>query len=154
MTSSADFALWYRLYNLEADYWRDVDLNEGRNAEAFYVPDGLFAIGGNQFRGREKIREFYAWRRQRARTTTRHLINNLQAEPIDERTARVVGLLSFHQADGRPPVLEPTPAILVADLVNECVRDGDGVWRFRSHEIRPVFMGDDVPLSLAFDLSR
>jgi len=154
MTGRDDAALWYRLYRLEARYWRDVDFNEGRNASDFYAADGLLAIGDNRFQGREKIREFYAWRCQRARTTTRHLVGNLDVDALDEHHARVTGVVSFHQADGRPPVLQSKPAVLVADLINECVLGDDEVWRFKSHVLRPVFLGDDVPLSLAFDLRR
>jgi hypothetical protein len=34
---------------------------------------------------------------------------------------------------------------MVADLINECVLDKDNVWRFKSHTLRPVFMGKVAP---------
>jgi hypothetical protein len=44
--------------------------------------------------------------------------------------------------------------ILIADLLNICLLDEDGAWRFRSHHLQPVFIGAEVPLSLAVDLTR
>ena len=38
-----------------------------------------------------------------------------------------------------------------ADVIGECVRGEDGTWRFRSHVVRPVFLGSDHPLSLSID---
>src|SRR4051794_13711325 len=116
MSVDQDVNLWHRLYTLEVRYWRDVDFNHGRGAGDFYVEDGRFVIGDNQFSGRKKIQEFYAWRAQRARTTTRHLVSNLLVEPEGSELVRVVGTISFHQAEGHPPVLASKPAILIADL--------------------------------------
>jgi hypothetical protein len=44
--------------------------------------------------------------------------------------------------------------VLIADLLNVCLCGEDGAWRFKSHRLRPVFMGAEVPLSMAFDLTR
>lgn len=156
----ADLILWHALYSLEVRYWHDVDFNHGRNAHAFYAPDGVFAVGGNEFCGREKIRQFYTWREQRgvatvrSLRTTRHLISNLGVESVGPREARAFGVISFFEAPGRAPVMGSKPPILVADLVNACALEDDDEWRFKSHLLRPVFMGDDVPLSLAVDLTR
>jgi SnoaL-like domain len=156
----AGFALWHALYVLEVRYWYDVDFNEGRNAHAFYTSDGVFAVGDNEFRGRDRIQQFYAWRGQRGLTTvrslrtTRHLISNFWLEQAGDREARAFGAISFYEASGRPPVKESKALILIADIINICALDEDDQWRFKSHVLRPVFMGDDVPLSLAVDLTR
>jgi hypothetical protein len=42
---------------------------------------------------------------------------------------------------------------MIADLLNICSRDENGAWRFKSHRLRPAFMGAEVPLSMAFDLT-
>lgn len=155
-----DAALWHALYALEARYWHDVDFNDGRNAHEFYVDDCLFRVGDNEFCGQDKIRDFYLWRKQRGlatvRTlrTTRHLISNFLAESSGEREARAFGVISFFEASGRPPVMAANPPILIADIENICLKGDDDRWRFKAHVLRPVFMGDDVPLSLAVDLSR
>ena len=46
------------------------------------------------------------------------------------------------------------PPMLVADLVSEWVSEGDKQWLFQSHTIRPVFMSDEAPLSIAVDTRR
>jgi hypothetical protein len=117
-------------------------------------------VGDNEFHGRERIRQFYAWRGRRgmetARSlrTTRHLISNLWVEAIGDREARAFGVISFYDGSGRAPVPESNAPVMVADLLNVCVLDEDAAWRFKSHRLRPVFMGAEVPLSMAVDLTR
>jgi len=144
-------ALWYALHGLETSYWHDVDFNEGHKAHEFYVSDGLFAVGDNQFHGHDKIRAFYAWRRQRGHTTTRHLIHNLQAIRQDEDQARLIGVLSLYRADGRPPFQGERPPMLLADLSGDCVQGKDKVWRYVAHVLHPIFVGSDIPLSISID---
>jgi len=155
-----DTALWHALYSLEARYWRDVDFNDGRGAHEFYMSDGIFRVGDNEFRGEDKIRQFYAWREQRGlatvRTmrTTRHLISNFLAAPVGAREAKASGAISFFEAPGRAPCMASSPPILIADIENVCLLDDDDRWRFKAHVLRPGFMGDEVPLSRAVDLTR
>src|SRR5262249_44528332 len=81
-----------------------VDCNGGRHAHEFYAPDGVMSVGHNRFEGRDRIREFYAWRERQALTaissvkTTRHLINNLFVESSDGTRAKVFGIVSFYGA--------------------------------------------------------
>jgi hypothetical protein len=144
-------ALWYALHCLETNYWYDVDFNAGSKAHEFYLSDGLFAVGDNQFRGHDKIRAFYAWRRQRGHTTTRHLINNLQVSSQNEDHARLTGVISLYRADGRPPFQGERPPMLIADLSGDCVLGEDKIWRYQSHVLHPVFVGSDIPLSISID---
>jgi hypothetical protein len=160
MSSSNEVLHWHALYQLEAKYWYDVDFNAGRDAHQLFLPDGLMVVGQNRFEGHEKICEFYRWRERQAATaissvkTTRHLINNLFVESCDGRRAKVVGIISFYGATVRPPAPQSKPPMLVADLINECVLDSDGHWRFKSHTLLPVFMGHEAPLSIAVDTRR
>ena len=78
MLDTDDLALWYALNRLMTNYWADVDYNGGSQAHEFYLPGALFAVGNNRFEGPEKIRAFYARRRQHGTTTTRHLVGNLR----------------------------------------------------------------------------
>jgi hypothetical protein len=84
----------------------------------------------------------------------RHLINNLFVESSNERSAKVVGIVSYYGSSARPPAAQTRPPMLVADLINECVLGEDDRWRFKSHVMRPVFMGRDAPLSIAVDSRR
>jgi len=160
MNTPDELLLWHALYQLEARYWREVDLNGGCKAHEFFLPDGVMVVGHNRFEGREKIREFYAWRGRQAATaissvkTTRHLINNLFVESSDQARAKVLGIVSFYGASVRPPAQQSKPPMLVADLINECVLDGGNGWLFQSHTLQPVFMGHDAPLSIAVDTRR
>jgi hypothetical protein len=151
MSDSSDAGLWYALNRLETNYWWDVDLNGGRNAHEFYLPDGLYVVGQNKFAGHDQIRAFYTWRTRRGSTTSRHLINNLQAFATDDHHAGFMAALSLFRANGPPPVHRAPSPCLIADVIGECVRGEDGTWRFRSHAVRPVFLGSDRPLSLSID---
>jgi hypothetical protein len=86
--------------------------------------------------------------------TTRHLISNFWVEAAGENEAKAFGVISFYDGSGRAPVPESNPPVLIADLLNICLRDQDGAWQFKSHRLRPVFMGAEVPLSMAVDLTR
>ena len=78
------------------NYWADMDSNDGCQAHEFYLRDALYAVGNNRFEGKKKIRAFYAQRRQRGRTTTRHLVDNLRVFRDDPRRARTVGVMSLY----------------------------------------------------------
>jgi len=66
--------LWYALNRLIANYWADVDDEGGSHAHEFYVPKALYTVGNNRFEGADRIRAFYARRRQHGTITTRHLV--------------------------------------------------------------------------------
>ena len=79
-----------RAQSLHRKLLADVDENGGEQAHKFYVPDGHYVIGNNQFEGEGKIRAFYA-RRRYGTVLTRHLICNLRIFGEDEPHARRVG---------------------------------------------------------------
>ena len=114
----------------------------------------MSSAAGNGFKS------FYAWRGRRgietvrSLRTTRHLISNFWVEAAGDRAARAFGVIRFLDGPGRAPVPESNPPVLIADLLKICVRDEDGAWRFKSHRLRSVFMGAEVPLSMAVDLTR
>jgi len=41
--------------------------------------------------------------------------------------------------------------MLIADIIADCVRGEDEVWRYRSHILRPLFVGRDIPHSISID---
>ena len=154
MLDSDDLALWYALNQLMTNYWADVDHNGGSQAHEFYLPEALFAVGNNRFEGPEKIRAFYARRRQHGTTTTRHLTGNLRVLPDDARCVRALGVMSLYRADGRPPFQWTKPPAMVADFEAQCVLGDDRLWRFQSHVLRPIFVGSDLPASISIDPQR
>jgi len=146
--NTSDSPLWFAIYSLVVNYWRDVDYNEGRDAHGFYLPEGTFIVGDNHFDTRDGIETFYAWRRQREKSVTRHLLSDLVVVADGEGRARGFGVVTLHRASGRPPYRTHGPC-LISDLTCDCVRGADGTWRFASHILAPLFVGDDVPLSLS-----
>jgi hypothetical protein len=154
MLDTDDLALWYALNRLMTNYWADVDHNGGSQAHEFYLPEALYAVGHNRFEGTEKIRAFYARRRQRGNTTTRHLVDNLQVFREDARRAQAVGVMSLYRADGRPPFQLARPPAMIADFEAQCVHGDDRLWRFQSHILRPIFVGNDLPASISIDPQR
>jgi hypothetical protein len=154
MLDTDDVGLWYALYRFMASYWFEVDSNGGGSAHEFYFPGALFAVGDNRFEGREKIRAFYAKRRQRGPITSRHLINNLRVMPVNERQVRLIGVLTLYYAHGHAPHNGTHPPMLVADISADCELDSDGSWRFRSHVLSPLFVGNAVPPSISVEAER
>jgi hypothetical protein len=146
--NTKDAQLWFCIYSLVVNYWRDVDYNEGRDAHRFYVANGSFIVGDNHFDTHEGIRTFYAWRRRREKFGTRHLLSDLVVVADGERRVRGLGVVTLHRASGRPPFRTTMPS-LISDLTCNCVCDEDDTWRFESHILDPLFIGDDVPLSLS-----
>src|SRR5437016_12135934 len=133
MPDTDDLALWYALNRLMTNYWADVDHNGGNLAHEFYLPEALYAVGRNRFEGTEKIRAFYARRRERGTTTTRHLVGNLRVFRNDAEDASTVGVMSLYRADGRPPFQLARPPTMIADFEAHCVLGDDRIWRFQSH---------------------
>lgn len=138
-----DVAIAAALTALETDYWHDVDHNWGRTAHELYSESGVFAIGDKRMTGREEIRGFYSWREGRGDRTARHVITNVRVRCSNASCASLECIMLLYAADGLP-VLESRPAIMIADIVSECVLE-DGVWRYTLHELRPLFMGGEAP---------
>src|SRR5580698_7294419 len=96
--------IWHALNRLEAEHWRDVDVNGGRSVHDLYESDGLFVVGPNRFEGREGIQIFYQWRRGRGNNTTRHIISNVIVHAEGERYAKLSGLITIYRGAGSPPL--------------------------------------------------
>ena len=72
-------------------------------------------------------------------------------QEVGRECAELVGVLSLYRADGRPPFHGERPPMLIADVKSVCVRAEDGLWRYQSHILRPIFVGRDIPLSISID---
>ncbi len=125
---------------LLADYWWEVDHHWGRNAHQLYTEDGVFSIGADVMNGPSAVQAFYRWREGRGAREARHVVSNLRVVQRDDERVDVDCILCLYAADG-VPVLPSSPPILIADEVGECVRGSDGLWRFSSHFLKPVFQG-------------
>lgn len=129
--------------DLLARHWHDVDRNWGRNAHDDYTADGSYTTSLRTRNGRDAIKEFYTGRHDRGERIARHLISNLHVTVNDANSASAVWVLTLHAADG-VPILPSKPAIMIADVVDQLVREPDGTWKYRSRTITPLFR-DDTP---------
>jgi hypothetical protein len=93
--------------------------------------------------GREAIRAFYAQRKARGPRTSRHVISNFRVVVADRYHASTQWVLSLYAADGAP-ILPSKPPIMLGDVIEELVREADGVWRYKSRTIKAVFR-DETP---------
>ena len=123
---------------LNANYWFEVDRNEGRRAHEMFVEDGCYTTSMKQRSGRTAIADFYRGRQTPGPRTARHVATNMRVDVVDRDHASADWILLLYAADGLP-VLASEPAIMIADVRDECVRGADGVWRYRSRTIVPVF---------------
>lgn len=143
MSRQSDFELWYLLHDLEVRHWYDVNLNAGKTVHELYVENGLFAVGPQERLGRTAIREFYEARAQRGVRTARHVLTNFRVlAGSRDGEMRATGTVSLYAGDKLPP-LDSKPAVLIADLVNEYVREENDIWRYKTHLLCPIFVGDD-----------
>ena len=125
------------------DYWYEVDVKGGEGVGACYTEDATFDGGNKPLVGREAIEAFYAWRRGRGTRTSRHVICNFRADFHDADTCTTNSVMLLYAADGAP-VLPSMPPILVAELVDTCVKR-DGAWLYTSRTFVPLFQGDVPP---------
>jgi ketosteroid isomerase-like protein len=141
--SKSEFELWYLLHDMEVRHWHDVNLNAGRTVHELYAEGALFAVGPQERRGPQAIREFYEARAKRGVRTARHVLTNFRiVRGGDDSVIRAAGTISLHAGDQAPP-LPSRPAVLIADLANEYERAADGRWLYKLHRLSPVFVGDD-----------
>jgi hypothetical protein len=123
------------------DYWHRVDREGGAGVSEMFVADGLFHAGpGAPLVGREAIEAFYAWRRERGARTSRHIVSNFHAAFDGERRARTTCIMILYGTDGAPPH-QGTGAAMIADMIDDCVKGDDGVWRYARRDFVPLYMG-------------
>lgn len=122
------------------DYWFRVDHEGGAGVSEMFVEGGVFHAGpGAPLVGRAAIEGFYAWRRERGERTSRHIIANFHAAFAGERNARTCCVMLLYGTDGLPPH-EGTGAAMVADMVDDCVKGDDGLWRYAKRDFVPLYM--------------
>jgi hypothetical protein len=134
-----ELLLMVELHGLEANYWYEVDHNLGRSAAMLYEPDGTFTIGDTVLLGRDAIAGFYRRREERGDRTARHVVTNPRLTVVSADHARFESIMLLYADDGLP-VRESKPAVMIADVVTEYVRD-DGTWSVRARTLRPIFEG-------------
>jgi len=96
--------------------------------------------------GPDAIADFYRWRESRGERVARHVVTNFRLGAPQGSRAKCECIMLLYAADGRP-VLPSLPAIMIADIVGECVRNAEGRWQYLSHRLIPIFEGG-VPATI------
>jgi hypothetical protein len=122
------------------DYWYRVDYLGGEGVAEMFVPEGIFHAGpGDPLVGRQAIEAFYAWRRERGERTSRHVITNFHATFTGPVSARTTCVMQLFASDGVPPHTGTYPA-MVADMIDDCIKGEDGLWRFACRNFHALWM--------------
>ncbi|KQT09351.1 nuclear transport factor 2 family protein [Ramlibacter sp. Leaf400] len=140
MTADEDFRLRHAAQERLIDYWWDVDANDAREATDFYTADCVYDMCGHRMEGPAAVGHYYGYRASRGERLVRHVLTNLRAKVQAPGQVAVQGVLTVYAADGAP-VLPSAPPILVADNHATFVREADGAWRMRRHDIVALFRG-------------
>ena len=122
---------------LNAQFAWLIDHCDGDGVAELFAEDGVYDMSDHVYSGRAEIEQFYAIRKARGRRTARHVFTNLRLELETPKLARAVSILTLYAYDGAPPY--PAQAIMISDYRDELVAEADGIWRYRSRTIVPVF---------------
>lgn len=140
----------FELQQLLFDYAAELDLNQCRNADRFYVEDGEFVPGSSPLNGREAIAEFYARRNESAGRllkdgirTARHTFVNVRVHLAGEDEAIILCTQVNYAGEGEAPVLGLQGPGIIADCHIDCRREPDGTWRFARFAAVPALIGED-----------
>ncbi|MES2184880.1 MAG: nuclear transport factor 2 family protein [Pseudomonadota bacterium] len=138
MLDSSTLALRQQLEALAIDYWHEVDMNGGTRAPSYYTDDAVFGTSAREYHGRAAIEQFYGGRQARPARVSLHLMQNFRITVEPEGEAHCHYYLSLFAADGEP-VRPSLPATMVAAVHEIVLQEPDGVWRYRSRKVRPLF---------------
>lgn len=135
------------------DYWFRVDHHGGAGVSEMFLEHGVFHAGpGEPLVGRAAIEAFYAWRRGRGQRTSRHIVTNFHAAFDGPGKARTTAIMILYGTDGAPPH-HGTGAAMIADMIDECVKGDDGLWRYARRDFTPLYLGG-AELTVAPDSLR
>lgn len=123
-----------------ADYWHEIDFNGGADASRFYTPDAEFHGQFASYIGRDKIQQFYDWRRERGDRLSVHAFTNFRAYFTGDDTAEATNFLFLYAKDGVRPLPSHVP-VTISLATDKFVRDGDS-WLCTSRRFEHLFESD------------
>lgn len=128
-----------------ADYWHEIDFNGGAEASRYYTADAEFHGQFASYIGREKIQQFYDWRRERGGRVSVHAFTNFRARFTGEDTAEATNFLLLFARDGERPQPSHEP-VTVSLATDRFVRAEDGTWLCTWRRFEHLFESD-VPIT-------
>jgi hypothetical protein len=123
-----------------ADYWHEIDFNDGAGAHAYYTPDAVFHGQFASYEGRDKIQAFYDWRRDRGPRLSVHSFTNFRAWFTGEDTAEATNFLFLYAKDG-VKVLPSHVPVTISLATDRYVRM-DGRWLCTYRRFEHLFESD------------
>jgi hypothetical protein len=141
-TSRADIVL--DITNFMTRLWEEIEKQEGSRAADFFADDGVFDSKMVCFRGKQEIRDWFSWRRDKVRTA-RHLLSNFHfdfARWEDDREIEVRAVMTHYGEFGKGVL----PIGLPIGIYDHCMRareGGEHGWTIQLLENDPVFLAPD-----------
>lgn len=126
-----------KILELNARFAWLIDHEDGKGVAELFTEDGVYGLGAMQAVGRDQINGFYSMRKARGVRKSRHLFSNPAVVKQSENSLTACCVLTLFAFDGEGP--HPADIHMVADYIDEYVRDENGVWRYKSRVIQPVF---------------
>ncbi len=126
-----------QILELNARFAWLIDHQDGDGVAELFTEDGIYGLGAMQAVGREQINNFYQMRKARGLRTSRHLFSNPVILNESDNSVSACCVLTLFAFDGKGP--HPAEIHMIADYIDEYVRDENGLWRFKSRVIEPVF---------------
>ncbi|GAA0283442.1 hypothetical protein GCM10009127_26150 [Alteraurantiacibacter aestuarii] len=127
-----------------AEYWHEIDFNGGADASAYYTPDAEFHGQFASYIGRDKIQQFYDWRRARGARLSVHAFTNFRARFTGEGTAEATNFLFLYARDGERPQPSHEP-VTISLATDRFVLEG-GLWLCTYRRFEHLFESD-VPVT-------
>ncbi|MES2698699.1 MAG: nuclear transport factor 2 family protein [Pseudomonadota bacterium] len=127
-----------------ADYWHEIDFNGGAGASAYYTPEAEFHGQFASYIGREKIQQFYDWRRARGDRLSVHAFTNFRASFTGPDSAEATNFLFLYARDGVRP--QPSHEPVTISLATDRFVRVDGQWLCTYRRFEHLFESD-VPVT-------
>lgn len=124
-----------------ADYWHEIDFNQGRNAGGYYTSDAVFHGQFASYEGRDKIQQFYDWRAAQGPRLSVHAFSNFRARFTGADSVEATNFLFLYAANG-VKVLPTHPPITISLATDRYVRSDGGRWLCTYRRFEHLFEGD------------
>jgi hypothetical protein len=128
------------------EIWFDIDHRDGSQVSSWFIPTARLRIGDHEVTGTAAIDALYAARHARGDRTARHLISNVRLADCGPDRASVLSALTMYAADGKPPHVGASPA-MVGDVIDEFELTG-GRWLIASRHVRTLFVAPDATFAV------
>ena len=126
------------LEELNAAFTYHLDHNEIVPLVELFTENAVYTHGERHSEGRAAIEALFVARCRTGVRTTRHIYSGLILDIRSASAATGQSVCMAFAADAAPPIASTVPN-LVADFIDEYVRDADRKWRIARRDIKRTF---------------